>query len=183
MGRGPLAGPVAVGVVVATKKALRAFRAIKESKQLTPAQREAWCARILNELSPNLRYSVAFVSARMIDNKGIAPAIRTALSRALRQTGVQPSECTVLLDGGLRAPIEFARQQTIIRGDEKETVIAMASVVAKVLRDRRMYALAKKYPQYGFERHVGYGTARHIAAIKKYGFTPEHRKSFCTRIL
>ena len=182
VGRGPLAGPVAVGVVVATKQALRAFRSIKESKQLTRAQREAWFARIEASVSHDLRFSVAFVSARMIDQKGIAPAIRTALARALRQTDVRPDECTVLLDGGLHAPPEFIQQKTIIRGDEKETAIAMASVVAKVLRDRCMYVLAKKHPQYGFERHVGYGTATHIAAIRQYGLLPEHRKTFCTRI-
>lgn len=182
VGRGPLAGPVAVGVVVATKQALRKFRAIKESKQLTRAQREAWFARIIEAQSFDLRFAVAFVSAGVIDKKGIAPAIRTALARALKQTGVHPDECEIRLDGGLHAPAEFVRQQTIIKGDEKETTIAMASVIAKVLRDRRMYALAKKYPQYGFERHVGYGTAAHIAAIKKNGLLPEHRKSFCRNI-
>ena len=182
VGRGPLAGPVAVGVIVATRQVLRKFRLIKESKQLSSAQREEWFARITNELSPDLRHSVAFVSALMIDQKGIAHAIRTALARALADTNVLPNECDVRLDGGLRAPSAYSRQQTIIKGDEKETTIAMASVMAKVLRDRRMYALAKKYPEYGFERHVGYGTAIHIAAIKKYGLLPEHRKSFCRNI-
>lgn len=84
----------------------------------------------------------------------------------------------VLLDGGLRAPVHYTNQQTIIKGDEKELVIALASIVAKVTRDKRMVALAKKFPAYGFEKHKGYGTRAHYEAIKKHGITPHHRKSF-----
>jgi ribonuclease HII len=84
----------------------------------------------------------------------------------------------VLLDGGLKAPVEFKNQKTIIKGDEKEMVIALASICAKVLRDRKMNLLAKKYSNYGFEKHKGYGTKGHYEAIKKYGMLSVHRKSF-----
>ncbi|MEK7117997.1 MAG: ribonuclease HII, partial [Patescibacteria group bacterium] len=91
---------------------------------------------------------------------------------------VLPSACAVLLDGGLKAPMKYPNQKTIIHGDTKETAIAMASVVAKVLRDRHMIRLHKKYPQYDFATHKGYGTKAHYRALKKYGLSIEHRKSF-----
>lgn len=181
VGRGPLAGPVAVGVAMATPATLRKFRAIKESKQLTPRAREAWYEVIKKEGS-GITFAVAFVTASAIDKNGISHSIRTALLRALRKVAPEPKHTRVLLDGGLRAPSTFTDQETIIRGDAKETIIAIASVVAKVERDRRMQRLARRYPQYGFAKHVGYGTSAHIAAIKKHGLTQEHRRSFCGNI-
>ncbi len=178
VGRGPLAGPVAVGALCATPKIVRKFRAIKESKQLSERQREEWHERLRLVVGEELSFAVSFVSAEIIDKKGITFAIRLALLRALKKVNVDPEACTVLLDGGLKAPKEYRRQRTIIHGDAKETVIAMASVVAKVLRDRRMVRLHKKYPQYGFAVHKGYGTKAHYRALKKHGFSPEHRRSF-----
>ena len=180
--RGPLAGPVAVGAMLVTPRIRRQFRNIKESKQLSPAQREEWCERIRRSSGPELRFAVSFVSAGVIDAKGIQHAIRLALKRSIEKLEVDPSECLVLLDGGLRAPEEFTEQKTIIRGDANETVIAMASVVAKVSRDRLMVRLSKKYPAYGFARHKGYGTRAHYDAIRKHGVSPEHRRSFLSRI-
>jgi ribonuclease HII len=84
----------------------------------------------------------------------------------------------VLLDGSLKAPKEYKKQKTIIKGDEKEVVIALASIVAKVHRDKLMTRQSKKFPSYGFADHVGYGTKRHYEAIKKSGLTILHRKSF-----
>ncbi|MBI3634379.1 MAG: hypothetical protein HY228_02050 [Candidatus Yonathbacteria bacterium] len=89
----------------------------------------------------------------------------------------------VLLDGGLRAPARYKNQKTIIKGDEKELVIALASIVAKVARDARMVKLGKKFPQYGFEKHKGYGTRAHYKAIKKHGITKHHRKSFLKNVI
>lgn len=178
VGRGPLAGPVAVGALCATTKMLKQFRRIKESKQLTPKEREAWCARMQSERGRELQFTVSFVSAQLIDRKGIVFAIRLALARSLKKLHVSPSACEVLLDGGLKAPNEYRKQKTIIKGDAKETVIAMASVVAKVLRDKRMVRLHKKYPKYGFADHKGYGTKAHYRALKKHGLSPEHRGSF-----
>lgn len=187
VGRGPLAGPVAIGVVKLKVESLKSKvvwgRGFKDSKKLTPKAREEWFVKI-NEAREEgwLEYAVAFVVPHVIDEKGITYSINTALKRALKTTlGGSTAKCgevRVLLDGGLRAPARYTDQKTIIKGDEKEIVIALASIVAKVMRDRRMVALAKKLPQYGFERHKGYGTREHLMAIKKYGVTPHHRKSF-----
>jgi ribonuclease HII len=89
---------------------------------------------------------------------------------------------TILLDGSLYAPKEFKKQKTIIKGDEKEPAIGLASIVAKVTRDRYMLKMAGKHPLYGFENHVGYGTKKHYLAIKKHGMTDIHRKSFLKRV-
>ena len=92
-------------------------------------------------------------------------------------------ESLVLLDGGLKAPKEYLNQRTIIKGDEKELAIALASIVAKVTRDRLMVKLARKYPGYDLEMHKGYGTAAHYKALKNKGFSPIHRKSFLKKII
>ena len=182
VGRGPLAGPVAVGAAMATPATIRKFRAIKESKQLTRSQREEWYAKIREEGS-GIRFAVSFVAASMIDKKGIVPAIKSALAVSLTKLHADPSSVRVLLDGGLYAPPEYRDQQTIIRGDASETIIAIASIVAKVERDRMMKKFAVKYPRYGWERNVGYGTKSHCAAILTYGLTPLHRRTFCTRFV
>ena len=88
-----------------------------------------------------------------------------------------------MLDGSLHAPKEFTNQKTIIRGDQSEPVISLASIAAKVLRDRLMVRLAKKYPLYSFDIHKGYGTLAHRRAIKKEGFCELHRVTFCTRLI
>ena len=177
-----MAGPVAVGVVALTPRMRKKFRTIKESKQLSEEKREAWVKIIKSEEGDELRTTVAMVSAKEIDRIGIVPAIRKALARAITKLKLNPSHCTVLLDGGLKAPPEYKKQQTIIRGDASETAIAMASVVAKVKRDRLMVALEKKHPHYGFAQHKGYGTKAHYRAIKKHGLTALHRRSFLTKI-
>jgi ribonuclease HII len=186
VGRGPLAGPVAVGALRASPRALRAFRDIRESKQLSKQKRGEWVAKMRAYRSAHpddIDWAVAFVSASVIDKIGIAPSIRRALRNALNHLAVAPEQATVLLDGGLKAPPEYRDQKTIIRGDASETVIAMASVVAKVARDKRMALLARKYSKWGFANHVGYGTKDHISAIKKYGLSPEHRRTFCRGII
>jgi len=87
-----------------------------------------------------------------------------------------------LLDGGLHAPKEYTNQETIIKGDEKEMIISMASVAAKVVRDREMVEMAQKYPEYGLEKHKGYGTKAHYENIRKNGISPIHRVTFLTRL-
>ena len=184
VGRGPIAGPVAVGAFVfLDEKAKKLFKGVKESKQLTEAQREEWFSIIEHVAKDGLAdFCVTFQDEKIIDRKGLSYAIRTALSVSLRNLKVEPSNASVLLDGGLKAPITYENQKTIIKGDEKETVIALASICAKVLRDRRMNKLAKKYPQYSFEKHKGYGTRAHYAAIRKNGLLAVHRKSFLKTI-
>ena len=183
VGRGPLAGPVLVGAVIATPAMIRKFRAIKESKQLSPRAREEWYARITAASGPSLKFAVSFVGPAYIDERGINAAIRLALTRSLKKLGGVPEECMVLLDGGLYAPKAYTRQETIVRGDASETIIAMASVVAKVERDRYMIRLHEEIPAYAFAAHKGYGTALHIRLIKKHGLTPEHRRTFLRRII
>ena len=206
-GRGPLAGPVAVGAfVIRYKKILKMFKGARDSKKLTPAEREAFFLKI-NEAKKNghVYFVVSFSSANVIDKRGIVPAIKSALNRSLKKverdfvrgptlykprsdlcTKVRPctnrgptlNNCQVLLDGSLKAPRRYLNQKTIIGGDDIEPVISLASICAKVLRDRKMTRLAKKYPHYGFEVHKGYGTKKHYKAIKKHGLIKEHRRSF-----
>ena len=183
-GRGPLAGPVSLGVFAVSSRAiLKKFAGVKDSKQLSAKQRDEWFARI--KLAANkgeVLYSVSLVQAWMIDSRGLSWAIRTALGRCLKKLeakhGLFPNRSKVLLDGSLYAPLRYADQTTIIDGDAKEPIIALASICAKVLRDRRMERLAREYPHHGFEIHKGYGTKAHYAAMRKHGLTPEHRRSF-----
>ena len=180
VGRGPIAGPVAVGAFVFLKpEAKKLFHGVKESKQLSEQKREEWFVRIQSAQKSGLvNFCVTFQSEKVIDTKGLSYAIKTALLTSLYGVKIKPSQAHVLLDGGLKAPANYLHQKTIIKGDEKEMVIALASICAKVLRDRKMNTLAKKYPKYGFEEHKGYGTRGHYVAIKKYGVLSIHRKSF-----
>lgn len=184
-GRGPLAGPVAVGVVKlqVTSYKLKAqagwFRGLKDSKKLSEKAREEWFTKMRKAKKDGwLQFAVALGSARVIDKKGIVFAIKNALNKAILKVDAKGGETLALLDGGLRASEEFSSQKTIIKGDEKEPVIALASIVAKVSRDRLMKKNGQKYPEYGFEKHKGYGTRGHYRKIKKYGISPIHRKSF-----
>ncbi len=185
VGRGPIAGPVAVGAFVFLNiQAAKLFPGVKESKQLKEAQREEWFEQILQiQKSGQVDFRVSFVGEKIIDNRGLTYAIKLALEKSLDGLGLDPDDCSVLLDGGLRAPADYGNQKTIIKGDEKEKVIALASICAKVLRDRRMRKLAVKYPGYGFEVHKGYGTKRHYEAIKKHGLVEIHRRRFLKDII
>ncbi len=185
VGRGPIAGPVAVGAFIfLDPKAKRIFRGVKESKQLDEKNREKWFAIINYAKREGLvDFCVTFQSEKVIDNKGLSFAIKKALSTSLFALKKAPESAKVLLDGGLKAPAEFADQKTIIKGDEKEMVIALASITAKVKRDRKMISLGKKYPAYGFEIHKGYGTRKHYDAIRKYGLIKEHRRSFLKKFM
>jgi ribonuclease HII len=175
---------VCVGCVVILKHAAvrNTFPQVRDSKKLSEEQRAAWFSKIeALRRDGALVYSLSFVSARVIDARGISHAIFRAVSRTLSRAGV-PQSIRVLLDGGLRAPKEFHNQKTIIRGDEKELAIALASIVAKVRRDAYMVRVAREYPAYGFDQHKGYGTRRHINAIRRSGFSPLHRRTFCRKL-
>ena len=185
VGRGPIAGPVAVGAfVILNNDILNDFVGVKESKQLSAKKREIWFEKIQNFKKDNkLNFSVNFQSEKVIDSMGISYAIRTALSECLNELNLQTDMVEVLLDGELKAPASYINQKTIIKGDEKEIVIALASICAKVMRDRLMTDLSNKYNKYGFEKHMGYGTKAHYKAIEQYGITPVHRTSFLSKIL
>jgi ribonuclease HII len=185
VGRGPLAGPVYVcafrvfvddieGLVQGTDLPLR------DSKKLTEKMREKWFSFLEQKRKDGLvKYTVSAASSSQIDTRGISVCISGCLDDALGRivSKEERKDTLVLLDGGLKARPEYA-QQTIIKGDEKEAVIAFASIVAKVLRDRSMVELHTKFPHYGFNDHKGYGTKKHIQAIRDFGTIGEHRTSF-----
>jgi ribonuclease HII len=179
-GRGPIAGPVSIGACAfLTPHAKKLFRGVKESKQLTEEQREMWFERICRARDEgHVNFYVTLRSHKVIDTRGLSYAIKTGLRASLESLGLNPEESMVLLDGGLKAPEHYPYQKTIIKGDEKETIIALASICAKVTRDRKMRELGKKHPEYKFEIHKGYGTPGHYEALRKYGMLPLHRVSF-----
>lgn len=188
VGRGPVAGPVAVGAVVYAfareKKLKRDISGVRDSKKVPMRKREMILAMMKRKKREGaLDFFVAFAGAGIIDKKGIAYAIRRAISSALARLAIDPAECLVLLDGGLHAPKEYLSQQTIIHGDDKEFAISLASIAAKVTRDKRITALGRKFPRYKFEEHKGYGTREHMKCIKRYGITDLHRKSFLKHII
>lgn len=182
VGRGPIAGPVAVCSFICKAEffdSIQIDTPLRDSKKLSAKQREEWYAYLTKCKKENLcNYSVSYVEAGNIDKFGIAPSIKKALQVSLKEVTQNPKEVFVYLDGGLKAPEEFIYQETVIKGDELHKVISCASIVAKVSRDRLMIKYGEQYPEYGFENHVGYGTASHYKAIKKHGTTPLHRKSF-----
>ncbi len=183
VGRGPIAGSLCVGACAVERERLtdfwRMFGGARESKQLTPNERERWRAVLCDgEKRGVVRLALAFVGHETIDAKGMAHALRLGICRVLQKLHLEPRACRVLLDGGLKAPASFLNQETIIKGDERELTIALASIAAKVERDSRMARFAKRFPKYGFEHHKGYGTRAHYAAIAAYGPSPIHRLSF-----
>jgi len=185
VGRGPLAGPVAVcAFKMPINFNANKFGKIKDSKKLTPEKREEIFSKLKKiKKEKVISYFVCYESAKKIDKVGISKAIKNCLEKALSQFKILPKECKVLLDGGLKAPQIYINQTTIIKGDEKERAIAFASIVAKVSRDALMCRLAKKYKKYSFEIHKGYGTKKHCESIKKNGLCPEHRRCFCKNFI
>jgi ribonuclease HII len=160
---------------------------------LSEKSREAWFAAIESAREAGkIDFAVSFQSEKSIDKNGISFCIKKCIADGLTEIIQSPNggfapdfhsdNFLILLDGGLKAPAHFRNQKTIIHGDDKEPIIALASITAKVLRDRRMRSLAKKYPDYDFDQHKGYGTAAHYAAIEKYGLSPIHRKSFLKKL-
>ena len=181
-GRGPLAGPVAVGAVMSKNwqhSVLGVLPKLKDSKKLSEKQREVWFEFLKQEKKKgNLNFAVSLVSEKIIDRQGIVAAIKIGIKNCLKKLKAKPLIVSVLLDGSLKAPPEFTNQKTIIRGDESEPIISLASIVAKVTRDKHMARVAKKYPGYGFEVHKGYGTKKHYKALKKLGISVIHRRSY-----
>jgi ribonuclease HII len=187
VGRGALAGPVAVAAAMLAvdargRAAYAPFRSLKDSKKLSVAQREFWAKELRSNVG--VRFAVARVYSRGIERTNISAAAnraaQSAFSRLLKKYKF-PSQTPVFLDGGLYLGSK-ARQgkaaKTVIKADEKIPAVAAASIIAKVSRDAYMRRLAKKYPHYGFDVHKGYGTAVHLRAIKKHGSCDVHRLTF-----
>ena len=177
-GRGPLAGPVVAAAVIIDRRRFRGElrRALDDSKALSRELRES-CYRALIGYARlgAVRIGVGAASRGEIDRINILRASLVAMARAVAALGLAPD--IALVDGNV-APALPCAVKTIVKGDALSFSIAAASVVAKVTRDRIMHALAARYPGYGWERNVGYGTAEHGAAIRRLGVTPHHRRSF-----
>ncbi len=177
-GRGPLAGPVAVAAVAATASVKRKTQNVKfrDSKKLSFKKREEIFKLVAS--SQKLVAVCSLVGEKIIDQHGIVYAVRLGIKRSLQKLNINPKMCNILLDGSLKAPPEYKNQKTVIRGDETVPIIALASIVAKVKRDRRMIRISKKYPQYNFHVHKGYGTRAHYRALRINGPSEIHRLTF-----
>jgi ribonuclease HII len=149
------------------------FPGLDDSKKLTPARREVIFEQVHTS---GVQFRVQYGSVEEIETLGITHAIRTALNACLKELA-PPRSAFVYLDGLLHAPEEYS-QETVIHGDALVPIISLASVIAKVSRDALMTELALEYPGYGFERHKGYGTRAHYAALAAHGPSPIHRLSF-----
>ncbi len=178
VGRGPLAGPLVVGAVILPSDERPWFHELKDSKKLSIKKREALNELILAESTTGL----GWVAAEELDQLGITTSLKLATRRAVKQIkSLRTPFSQIIIDGNINfltnTPLE-KYTSTCIKGDSKIREISAASIIAKVARDHYMINLATKYPNYGFDKHVGYGTKVHIEAIHKHGLTPEHRKSF-----
>jgi len=170
-GRGPLAGPV-VAAAVALRNSQIDFPEVYDSKQLSPQKRSKLKDEIIS--NSNFIVSIAEISAKEIDEINILKATHKAMAQALAKIpGIQFALIDGLPVNGLPCPYK-----AIVRGDSKSALIAAASIIAKVHRDELMDKFAEIYPEYGFNKHKGYGTKEHINALKKYGPSPIHRKTF-----
>ncbi len=185
VGRGPLAGPVVIAAYIVPLQQFEYFieltKGIKDSKKLSQNKRAKWIETLLT-----VREFFAVIkeqSADEIDEQGISWCLKQCIIDALEEISQKNTISKVYLDGSLYAPLEY-EQETIIKGDESHPIISVASIFAKQYRDTKMRELAKEYPKYGFESHVGYGTKQHYAAIEEYGIiSTVHRISFLKKIL
>ncbi|WP_035098248.1 ribonuclease HII [Anoxybacillus tepidamans] len=169
VGRGPLAGPVVAAAVILPKDFY--LPGLNDSKKLSEAKRE----QLFEHIQANaVAIGIGIVSAREIDELNIYQATKKAMVQAIQSLVCKPE---YLLIDAMELPLDIP-QRSIIKGDATSVSIAASSVVAKVTRDRMMKELGAKYPQYGFEKHMGYGTEQHLQAIRTYGVIEEHRRSF-----
>lgn len=170
-GRGPLAGPVVAAACILPPGI--SFAGVDDSKKLTSSQRE----RLYDEITghPEVIWASALITAEVIDEVNIYQATILAMIQAVDGLKLKPDH---LLVDGLKLPHPLIPCQKIIKGDQLSQSIASASIIAKVTRDRLMEKYHKEYPEYGFSRHKGYGTRAHIQALKDFGPSPIHRKTF-----
>jgi ribonuclease HII len=170
-GRGPVAGPVAAAAVILPLR--WRCKGLDDSKKLSPEKREQFYAKITSD--ERVAWSVAYVDTDEIDRINILRATHAAMALAVEGLAKAVDHC--LIDG-LRVPAFPFPHDGIVKGDGKSLSIAAASVVAKVSRDRLMTEMAREFPQYGFERHMGYGTREHLEALHRHGPCRHHRRSF-----
>ena len=173
-GRGPLAGPVCAAAVILPRGL--EIPGLNDSKKLTEKKRDALYDVIVAQA---LSYGIAFATVEEIEEQNILGATFLAMNRAIAALDTVPA--LALIDGNRNSGIEIP-SRCIIGGDGKCASIAAASILAKVTRDRYMYEMAEKYPQYGFDQHKGYGTKAHYAAIREFGPSEIHRMSFLKKM-
>ena len=173
-GRGPLAGPVCAAAVILPRGAV--IEGLNDSKKLSEKRRELLYDEIIGTA---LAYGIALSTVEEIEEKNLLEATFLAMNRAIEKLSVRPA--LALIDGNRNKGIAVS-SRCVIGGDGKCADIAAASILAKVTRDRYMLEMAEKYPQYGFERHKGYGTAAHYAAIREFGPSAIHRMSFLRKM-
>lgn len=174
-GRGPLAGPVCAAAVILPKDTL--IDGVNDSKKLSEKKREL-LFDVIKEKA--LAYSVAWASVEEIEEINILNAAMLAMKRAVESLQIKAD--FAIIDGN-KTPLLSIPSKAIVKGDAKSMSIAAASILAKVSRDRLMLEYGKKYPEYKFEKHKGYGTKLHIEALKEHGVSPIHRPSFLKKIL
>lgn len=174
-GRGPLAGPVCAAAVILPKGLI--IDGVNDSKKLTEKKREALFDVICESA---LAYSIAFADVDEIENVNILRATMNTMKRAV--DGLPVKADFAYIDGNTMPPLDI-NGECIVKGDAKSMSVACASILAKVSRDRLMLEYAREYPQYGFEKHKGYGTKLHREALIEYGPSPVHRPSFLKKIL
>ena len=175
-GRGPLAGPVVTACVILPKDSF--IEGVNDSKKVSEKKRE----KVYEEIIKNaISYSVGIIDEGKIDEINILQATKLGLETALKGLSTRPD--LILVDALTEINTDGIPYMSIIKGDSLSYSIAAASIVAKVTRDRIMKEYDKIYPEYGFAKHKGYGTAEHISAIKKYGLCPIHRITFTKKFV
>lgn len=184
VGRGPLAGPVYICAIAIPldRYGKMHWEGLTDSKLMTARARERWHDEAKRHRAKGgIKIAIAYRNAQAIDTHGLSACIGSCVSVVVRRLKLDPSVCTILLDGGLHAPRRYRAQQTIIGGDKIHPIISLAAVVAKVTRDAHMRRLHKKYPQYRWFENKGYGTRMHMETVREIGLSPIHRKSFCRK--
>lgn len=169
VGRGCWAGPLVAGAVVLASPIV----GLRDSKKLTAKRRQALAAEI--GLTAEA-YALGWVEPVEIDELGITASVRLAMQRAFNRIDCAYDE--IIIDGNINFFPDNPKCRAVIKADDSVPAVSAASIIAKVARDNFMREVATKYPFYGFEKHVGYGTAAHITALKSLGISPIHRKSF-----
>lgn len=187
VGRGPLAGPVTLCALYLEdeKETKKQFfnNTIRDSKKLTKANRNKiyQTIRYKRNISMRVEYAISSRSAAYIDAHGISKAVRQCMLSCLRilvKKGIEIEHVSIHLDAGLIIPLSSVKQEGFIKGDERFTEIALASIMAKVTRDTYMERLAQEHTEYAWQRNVGYGTKHHRESIQKVGITKYHRKTY-----
>lgn len=177
VGRGSVAGPLAIGLAICidNKDSRELLKGIKDSKKLSTSKREDWLERI--NKSSLVNFKISYISPKLIDKYGLSWALKKGVEKVLEGVSLD----IVYLDGGLKAPDKY-NQKVINKGDEKIPIISAASIFAKVRRDNLMGKESQEYKEYDWDNNKGYGTKKHLEAIKKYGLSKMHRKSFLKNI-